>query len=261
MPATTTTHQLMRAFDEVEALIDDLQPDEWDVQSLCPDWTTRGVVCHIAGIEHVLSDWLPSGVENPPPFDRFGAFLEESRSWSNEELGAETKRILAQRRADLPGLGDDLWDVPTMTPVGPGSYRRFMEFRCFDLWVHVRDLTIPLGRPTDDGGPVAERAVDEVAGSIGYIVGKKIGAPDGSSISFHLTGPVERDIHAVVEGRARAVDELTDPTVTVTADSVAFVMLACGRVDPQRMIDEQRISWTGDQALGDRATRNLAFTM
>ena len=93
---------------------------------------------------------------------------------------------------------------PSWTPVGEKTYGRFLEIRVFDFWVHERDITTPLGWPTDDTGPRAEIALAEVEGSLGYIVGKKIGLPDGASIVFHLTGPLERDLSVVVDGRAKA---------------------------------------------------------
>ena len=98
-------------------------------------------------------------------------------------------------------------------------------------------------------------------GSIGYIVGKKIGLPDGASIVFHLTGPVKRDLPVVVDGRARAVDHVDHPDVELTTDTVTFVQLAAGRIDPQRQIDAGRVTWTGNAQLGEQAARNLRFTI
>ena len=118
-----------------------------------------------------------------------------------------------------------------------------------------------MGRTTEDGGLEAEIAVDEVHRSIGYITGKKIGLPDGMSIRFDLHGPVERQIAVVVDGRAAAVDSLDDADVVVSVDSTAFVMLACGRIDPQQTIDAGEISWSGDAEWGETAARGLRFTM
>jgi hypothetical protein len=147
------------------------------------------------------------------------------------------------------------------TPVGVKTYGRFLEIRIFDLWVHERDITTPLHWPADDAGPRAEIALGEVAGSLGYIVGKKIGLPDGTSIVFHLTGPVARDLSVVVDGRAKVVDHVDAPDVELTTDTVTFIQLACGRLDPQQPIDSGAVTWTGDSSLGDRAARNLRFTM
>jgi hypothetical protein len=49
--------------------------------------------------------------------------------------------------------------------------------------------------------------------------------------------------------------------VELTTDSVTFVQLACGRIDPQEQIDAALVSWTGDDELGSLAARNLRYTM
>ncbi|MEL7158480.1 MAG: maleylpyruvate isomerase family mycothiol-dependent enzyme [Actinomycetota bacterium] len=258
---TETVENLKRCYTELETLIEDLSADEWAVQSLCPDWDVKGVVIHLASVEHVLRGWVPTPEDSVPPFDQVGPFTERAAALATDDLVAEVRSILAARRADLDAITDEEFARDSMTPVGPGTYHRFMDIRVFDFWVHQRDITHPLGRSTDDGGPAAETAVDEVDMSIGYIVGKKIGLPDGTSIAFRLTVPVERSILAAVEGRAARVDELADPTVEVTVDSTTFVQLACGRIDPQGAIDDGRISWSGDDEWGEKAARNLAFTM
>jgi hypothetical protein len=103
--------------------------------------------------------------------------------------------------------------------------------------------------------------LDEVEGSLGYIVGKKVGVPDGRSIAFHLTGPLERDLYVVVDGRAKVVQHLEHPDVELTTDSLTFVQLAAGRIDPDPLIESGVVHWNGDAELGGRAARNLAFTM
>ncbi len=129
------------------------------------------------------------------------------------------------------------------------------------MWVHARDIAIPLGEQLDNGGLAAEIALAEVAGSFGYIVGKKIGLPDGMSIVFHVSGGVERDLAVVVDGRARVVDTVDSPDVEVTTDLQTFMMLVAGRVDPQEHIDAGTITWTGDGQWGEAAARQLAYTM
>ena len=256
-----TTDNLEGCYAAIEDLIGTLSDADWAVQSLCPDWDARGVVTHLAAVEHAVRGWRPTSADDPLPFDRVGPFITEARDWSNDRLADEVRTILAARRDELASLTDEQFSVACPTPVGPATYHRFMDIRVFDFWVHERDITTPLGRPTDDGGPAAESTVDEVEGSIGYIVGRKIGLPDGKSIAFHITGPVQRDILVAVDGRAKPVESLADPSVEVSADSLTFVQLACGRIDPQGAIDAGRISWTGDAEWGDKAARNLAFTM
>ena len=243
-------------------LFDSMSDDDWKVQSLCPDWDVRGAVTHVFGVEHMLDGWFPESGDVPPPFDLVAAYADLAADMSNQELVADCRRLMAARREQMAALSEADLAKPSMTPVGPGTYGRFLDIRVFDFWVHERDIRIPLERPADsEAGPAAERSVEEVAMSIGYIAGKKIGVADGQSLSFQLTGPVERTINVAVDGRAKAVETLDNPTATISTDSTTFVMLACGRIDPQAQIDAGKISWTGDGTLGDTAARNLAFTM
>ncbi|HEY2095903.1 MAG TPA: hypothetical protein VGH72_05550, partial [Pseudonocardia sp.] len=115
-------------------------------------------------------------------------------------------------------------------------------------------------RPGHDSGPCAEMALDEVAGAVGYLVGKRAGAPDGSAVTIRLDGPVAREFHVEVDGRARAVEQLSRPaTATVSMSSNLFTRLTGGRVDAEAHLSE--VDVTGDQELGLRVTRNLAFTV
>ena len=252
---------LGRCFDDLVGLTADLSPADWEVQSLCPDWTVHGVVTHAVGIENLLVGWMPATDDEPPPFAKMAEFEAEAAGLTGADLASRGAEILEARRSELTTLTDDDWGRKCMTPVGPATYGRFMNVRVFDFGVQQRDLTIPLGRDPDDSGPAAEIALDEVHGSLGYIVGKKIGLPDGMSIGFDLSGGINRKIYAAVEGRAGVVDHVDEPDVQVSADTTTFIMLACGRLDPQEQIDAGRISWSGNDEWGEKAARSLRFTM
>lgn len=264
MADTPQTREAIEAvFSDLEALTGDLGDDEWQVQSYCPDWTVHGVVSHLLAIETMLTDWFPESAEAELPFHKAGEASKAMAGLSGAELAAATTEMLAKRRSELAALTDEQMAQGSPTPVGPGTYGRFMDVRVFDFWVHQRDMAMPLGRPTDDTGVAAEISLDEVHQSMGYIAGKKIGLPDGASLAVHLTGPIERDIYVAVDGRAGLVEapDVPSPTAELTANSTSFIMLACGRIDPQDEIDAGRISWTGDAELGEKAARSLRFTM
>ncbi len=256
----TVRAALESSYDAIGALCASLDEKQWSTQSLCPDWTVRGVVTHLAGIEAVLTGWLPEDNASAPSFDPMAAFVAATADLDDATFAAVTE-VFDARRREVAALTQADVERPSWTPVGPKTYGDFMDIRVFDFWVHERDITTPLGIETDDGGLAAEIAVDQVAASLGYIVGKKVGVPDGKSIAFHLTGPVRRDLYAMVDGKAKVVDGLDSPDVEVTTDSKTFVQLACGRIDPQGPIDSGAITWTGDAELGDRAARNLRYTM
>ncbi len=256
-----TRGSLEQCYDAIEALCARMESAQWQVQSLCPDWTARDVLTHLGMMERVMTGWLPDNPAEVPPFARVAPYNEQVSALDDAAFADRLIEIFADRRADLANLRAEDLSRPSWTPVGEKTYGRFLEIRVFDFWVHERDITTPLGWPTDDAGPRAEIALAEVEGSLGYIVGKKIGLADGASIVFHLTGPLERDLSVVVDGRARVVDHVDKPDVELTTDTVTFIQLACGRIDPQAQIDAGTVTWTGDGELGDRAARSLRFTM
>ena len=96
--------------------------------------------------------------------------------------------------------------------------------------------------------------------ALGYIVGKRAGAPSGSLVSLVLTGPVTRSVHVAVDGRASVVDEPDrEATVVLSLSSDVFARLAGGRVPVASRVNEVLIS--GDAELGRRVLEALAFTI
>ncbi|HWL41574.1 MAG TPA: maleylpyruvate isomerase family mycothiol-dependent enzyme [Ilumatobacter sp.] len=255
---TAAHEQLLAHF---VALARDLTDEQMAMRSLCPDWRVRDVISHIAIVEAVLDGWQAT-TDAPPPFNRVAALHAELDALDRGAFAERVAEIADSRVDDLHGRDPSVLTMPSFTPTGPATYGRFLQIRVFDHWVHARDIAIPLGLEAPaPSGFAAENAVDEVAAALGYIVGKKIGLPDGMSIGFHLSGGVTRDLAVVVDGRAQVVASLAAPDVAITADAASFVMLACGRVDPQGEIDAGRISWNGDARWGEAAARNLRYTM
>jgi uncharacterized protein (TIGR03083 family) len=203
----------------------------------------------------------PGSMTDALPFELVGEWLSSVETLSNADFLERYRATIANRRSELAAMSDEQLELPSATPVGPGTYGRFMAVRVFDFWVHEQDVRVPLGLPGHESGPAAEMAIDEIHMSLPYIVGKKVGLPDGTSIRFELTGPVERTMNVAVTGRAGLVDTLDAPDVTLTTDSTTFALLACGRIDPQGPIDDGKVSWSGDPTLGEQAARNLRFTM
>ena len=252
---------LEQCYDAIESLAGRMDAAQWHARSLCPDWDMRDVLVHLGMMERVMTGWLPESAADPAPLDRIGPYREEVAALDDAAFTARISEIFAGRRADLARLTEADLARESWTPIGPRSYGGFLEMRIFDFWVHERDIAAPLGWPSDDSGSAAEIALAQVEGSLGYIVGKKIGLPDGASIVFHLTGPVKRDLPVVVDGRARVVGHVEHPDVELTTDTVTFIQLAAGRIDPQRQIEAGIVTWTGNAQLGERAARNLRFTI
>jgi putative sterol carrier protein len=94
-----------------------------------------------------------------------------------------------------------------------------------------------------------------------YIVGKKVGARDGSTIVLLLTGPLARtSVVGVEKGRARVLDSVPDaPTVTITIGSEDYARLACGRTDPSEALVVGAVAIDGDVDLGGQVVHQLNY--
>jgi uncharacterized protein (TIGR03083 family) len=246
------------------------QPDEaWSIPTCLPGWQVRDIVAHLIGTECDLIG------EQPPPAAVDVTALPHVRNdiaAANEQwvhalrplppadVLARFRDVTGQRERALAAMAQADFDAPSWTPSGQATYRRFMRIRVFDCWMHEQDLRDALGQPGNQDGPCAEIAIEESTLGLGFAIGKRAQAPQGSAVTIELTGPVARTAHVIVDGRAAVVPELPGPaTATLRLGSGLFARLIGGRVAPEEHIDE--IDLLGDLELGRRVAGNLAYTI
>jgi len=251
----------------IDGLLAGISDQDWSREAL-PGWDVHDVLAHIIGTERMLS-----GAEFPPaPVGDLGAHVRNDIGKANEawvlalrdrphaDLLADFRSVTAQRLASLRAMSAEEFNAPSWTPAGQATYARFMRIRIFDCWMHEQDIRAAVGLPGNEDGPVAAEALAEVVLALGYIIGKKGRAPDGSSVLIRLTGPVERDLPVVVEGRARVVALIEgEPTASLALSSSLFLRLAGGREDAGKALG--RIEVGGDEALSRQLATNLAYTI
>lgn len=260
--ATTSGPDIVAAFRECWSswleLGRTLDEDAWNAPALCPDWTCKDALIHLTSAETGFADWTPSP---EPPMDGIVAAAKNLRRQRGADVLDAFEAITRRRGEQLATMGDDGLDAVGWSPAGMGPYRRYMEIRIFDTWAHEQDVRVPLNLPghLEGRGPVV--SLNEAHIAFGYLVGKRAGLPDGSSVTVHVTGPNARDLHAVIEGRARVVDDLSNAACEVTVDFATFMLLCCGRIDPVGALRDGRVSLGGDIALAERVAGNLAFTI
>lgn len=254
-------------------LTDGLTGAEWDTPTPCPGWSVRDNLSHVIGTESMLL-----GRESPEVDvaglahvrNDIGTFNEvwvaERRGRPGAEVRAELAEVTGARLDQLKGVTQDEFDAEAWTPAGRATYGRFMQIRIFDCWTHEQDIREALRRPGHLEGPVAERSLDESSTGLGFVIGKRAGAPAGSTIRIDVTGPTERrfDVEVrEVDGKVRAslVDDAGEPDATVATDTATFLRLMAGRIDPERPLADGRVTLAGDLDLAGRVARNLAFTV
>jgi uncharacterized protein (TIGR03083 family) len=256
-------------YSAVATLAASLTDDEWDAVTPCPAWDVRAAVSHMIGTESTLA-----GLDPPPdiPAGHDVAHVRNPVGEANERwvvalatlpgraLVDRFRTITSQRLASLQQMDQAAWDAEGSTPAGPDTYGRFMRIRVFDCWMHEQDIRDAIGRPGHDTGREVELTLDEMTTAMGFVVGKKAGAPTGSTITFDLTGPAARQIHLRVGPRAELIDHLDDPaTVTLQMPALVFTRLGGGRLTATDATHDVTI--TGDTDLGKQILNNLAYTI
>ena len=270
--AADLTSQLVDVWGELALLGREIADTEWHAPSPCPGWDVSAQYAHVIGTESMLLG-RPNPEVDPGKPDHIrndiGGFNEvwvaALAGRSREEVLDDFEEVTSERTKVLKAMTEEDFSAPAWTPVGQADYRRFMQIRVFDCWVHEQDVRDGIGRPGGESGPVAEQSVDEIVRALGFVVGKKAGLPAESTVSFRLTGPVKRNLDvAAVDGRAKVVPSLDGPaTATLSLSSSAFCRLACGRVSAESVLNGAfgGVEMSGDADLGRRVLSNLAFTI
>jgi uncharacterized protein (TIGR03083 family) len=264
---------LFTVWDSIDALLVGLSETEWRAPTPLPGWCVQAVVSHIIGTESFLD-----GIPAPEP-DIDVKALDHVRNdvgamnecWvrhlggqSGDSVLQRYRAVTEGRRKVLQAMSEEDWNAETLTPAGPDSYGRFMRIRVFDCWMHEQDIRMAIGRPSSDAeleGSASRLSLDEVAATLGFVVGKLAKAPDGSRIQFDLTGPLARSIRVNVDGRAQVVQDFggLEPTATVRVDALQFTRLAGGR--PMCPARAQDVELGGERDAAARIVERLNFVI
>lgn len=263
--------------DEVVAALDEewealanlagaLEPDEWTLPTDCPGWDVKAHYSHILGLEAMLLGRPAPDVTLPPARHVRNDLGRINELWvvtyrdrPVTDLIADLGEVIITRRVALARMHQEEFDAEAMTPAGPDTYGRFMRLRVMDQWFHEQDVRVATGRRGHLDGWAPQCALAEVRMALGYAVGKRAKAPQGSSVRFELTGPIQGRIDVDVPDRAVVVDRLAGrPTVTIEVPGDAFLRIAAGRVGPG---DGPKLATRidGDRALGEQLLDGLAY--
>lgn len=268
----TNDQELVDRLEEVWASIDsmcaNLTEAQWKMPTDLPGWSVQDNVVHISGIESaVLGRSVPD--HTPPDYEHVKndigkhneVWVDSRRSWSGAEVLGEFREVTGERLRQLRGFDDTDFDAESWTPAGPGTVRDLLPFRIFDSWAHEQDIRRAVDQPCDLASPVADLAFERVLSALPYVVGKKVGPPDGTTVVFSLSGARPTTIAIGVEGgRAKALSSPPDAaTVTLAMDAQTLACLGLGRWDPVAVLDDGQVTISGDGALGRAVVDQMNF--
>jgi uncharacterized protein (TIGR03083 family) len=258
--------QLAEIWRSTAAACEGLSPEQWETMTDCPGWTVRDQLSHVIGTESSLLG-RPSPAPAPAGLahvhNALGelneAWVEARRRLPGDEVLAEFDEVTGARLAALGAMTDEELEAETPSPLGVVPYATFMDVRVMDCWTHEQDIRLAVGRPGHLEGAAPTAAIRRLASSLGYVVGKRVGAPEDTSVVLELA-PHGALAVVVRDGRAGPTDPPADPTVRITTDPETYARLAAGRWTADHAVASGRVAFKGDETLGRRVVDNLSIT-
>jgi uncharacterized protein (TIGR03083 family) len=258
---------LDQTWSSIEETLRPRAAQDYDAPTPCPGWSVRDVLSHLIGFESMLhgapvpehpGPW-PGYVKNPIG-EINEAFVAVLRDRPGPEVLALFSETTRRSLASLRALGDEDWERVGWSPEGERPYHRFQETRVLDSWIHLQDIRDALLEPADDHGPGEEIVVNRFEAALPFVLGKRVGAPEGTVVRINLTGRLARSILlGVVDGRARALEaSAAAPDVEITTPVALFWRRAAGRISARALLEASATDVRGDAALARSLAEGLA---
>ncbi len=184
----------------------------WDATTRCEGWSVADVAGHVVGQLTDVANARFDGLGTPEVTQRQ---VDERRGRSAPELADELDASVAAVSGLLAAFDDEAWEADG--PQGGSTLGFGVESLWFDTFLHADDIRAALGQATV-AGPGILPSVSHLAA----VLTSQGWGP--ATIELAGTPPF-----AVSGGGGR----------TVTGDSMAFILVASGRVDPSTLgLDE-----------------------
>jgi uncharacterized protein (TIGR03083 family) len=246
-------------------LLEELPEEQWDTPTDLAGWDVRACAAHTAHLESILAGNPEETAEvGQPPHvtSPMGLYTEigvvNRRDASADAIINELREVATKRHtallADPPTDGDAMPEV--IFGGVPWTWRRLLRNRPLDVWMHEQDVRRAVGRPGNMDSAPAKHTADYLAESLGYVLGKKVGAPTGTSLLLDLAGSEPFAFQIDENGRGQRIAPPAEPTTTLHMDRESFIRLSGGRCDAE----PGRVTVAGDQRLGEQVLASLATT-
>ena len=246
-------------------LLEQLPEEEWSTPTDLAGWDVRACAAHTAHLEGILAGNPEETAEVGEPAHvtgLMGLYTEigvvNRRDSSADAIINEIREVVTRRHTALladPPTDGDAKPEPIFAGV-PWSWRRLLRNRPLDVWMHEQDVRRAVGRPGNLDSAPARHTAEYLAESLGYVLGKRVGAPAGTSLVLEMEGSAPFGFEIDENGRGQRVTPPAAPTATLHMDRESFIRLAGGRC----AAEPGKVRVDGDRELGERVLTSLATT-
>jgi uncharacterized protein (TIGR03083 family) len=139
-----------------EALLGDLNEEQWKAASRCEGWTVHDVAAHLVGVNTFWSASLAAGLAGRPT-RILGAFdpvttpelmVAPMRGLTRDEVLDQLGQTNGAFLRAIGALDDNDWSKLAEAPPGHLPIRLMVQHALWDCWIHERDIAIPAGLET-----------------------------------------------------------------------------------------------------------------
>src|SRR4051794_11186163 len=232
-PAPCTPSEAFdRTIADLEELLAELTPEEWEQPAHADHGAVRDLVAHLVGVEALTLGWLdperPADAELEldhlaPPRPVIDALAPPEPTVVARRWGAAARAVAVAAGRGDPGRPVHFHDLVS-------DVDGLLVMRTFELWAHAMDIALATGRPVPalDAERMALLSGRLMAALPLALAYRRIPAPD-ATVHFVLTGPAggSYDVPLGVGGL---------PAVTIVADAVAVCRVAARRLPAAELV-------------------------
>ena len=251
---------------DLVSLLDELDGQDWARATDLAGWDVKAIASHTAHLESLLAGGPHesaeigdlSHVRGPMgQFTEIGVVTRRDREPA--AIIDEIRTTTAKRHAEL--LADPPEDAAAPAPGVFGAIGwdtgTLLRNRPLDVWMHEQDIRRAVDRPGNMESPGAQHTADYLVEAFGFVVGKRVGPPAGTTAVLSVEGSEPFAVQIGEDGRARRLAAVPDtPTVRIAMDRESFIVLAGGRRDAA----PDAVTVSGEKELGRRIVDQLATT-
>ena len=179
-------------------LLEQLPEEEWTTPTDLAGWDVRACAAHTAHLEGILAGGPEetADVGEPPHVTGLHGALHRDRRGQPARRQPPTRSSTRSARP-RPGGTPRCWPTrrPTAAPspstssaASPWTWRVLLRNRPLDVWMHEQDVRRAVGRPGGMDTAPARHTAEYLAESLGFVLGKKVGAPTGTSLVLEMDG-------------------------------------------------------------------------
>ena len=195
--------------------------EEWTTPTDLAGWDVKACAAHTAHLEGILagSPEETAEVGEPPHVTGLmGLYTEigvvNRRDASADAIINEIREATTRRHTALLSRPADRRQRPARAhlrrrPVDRGG--TLLRNRPLDVWMHEQDVRRAVGRPGGMDSAPARHTAEYLAESLGYVLGKKVGAPVGTSLVLDMEGSAPFAFEIDDNGRGQRLTAPAEP--------------------------------------------------